>query len=211
MIELFTSQGCSSCPPADAVLGALADRDDVVALSFHVDYWDNLGWKDPFAAPQYTARQKAYRVAFHNAQIYTPQMVIGGRAEMVGQDRKSVERSVGDVATKAQGGPDIKIGRDGTGGVTIGAAPAFTTITVWAAAYQPRHETAVRRGENAGRGLVNTNVVRKLVALGTYTGAATTFPLPAAFAGADQGIAVWLQADSLGPIAAAAKVGPVAN
>src|SRR5256885_1258006 len=84
VVELFTSQGCSSCPPADAVLTELAKRRDVVALSFHVDYWDNLGWKDPLASAAFTSRQRGYRAALGLCQIYTPQMVIGGTAEMPG-------------------------------------------------------------------------------------------------------------------------------
>ena len=94
VVELFTSQGCSSCPPADALLADLADRDDVLALSFHVDYWDYIGWKDPFASPQYTQRQRVYSQVFGKRYVYTPQMVVNGSFEMTGSDRAGVLKRI---------------------------------------------------------------------------------------------------------------------
>ena len=107
VVELFTSQGCSSCPPADAVLSKLAQRPDVLALSFHVDYWDNLGWKDPFASRLNTDRQKAYRDAFGNAQIYTPQMVVAGISEMPGFTASAVTAAIADVPRRRSPGPEL--------------------------------------------------------------------------------------------------------
>src|SRR6059036_991639 len=90
VVELFTSEGCSSCPPADAFLGELAQRPDIVALAFHVDYWDYIGWKDPYASPLTTQRQHDYAAALHLHMVYTPQMVVDGRADVVGSERSDV-------------------------------------------------------------------------------------------------------------------------
>src|SRR5215510_9766639 len=98
LVELFTSQGCSSCPPADKLLGELSQRSGVVALAFHVDYWDYIGWKDKFAKPEYTDRQKGYRDALNLRTLYTPQMVIDGRLDVVGSERSEVESFISDAA-----------------------------------------------------------------------------------------------------------------
>lgn len=207
VVELFTSQGCSSCPPADVVLSRLAERPDVLALSFHVDYWDRLGWKDPFSSPLNTGRQMAYRVAFHNAQIYTPQIVIGGTTEVVGHDAMAASAAISDMGRRRTRGPKPVIARAGDIIVAVPAGDALTA-TIWIAAYDPRHETAVRLGENSGSVLVNTNVVRRLLALGPYTGHAITLTTPTDFARDDQGIAAWIQIDPAGAIVGAANTLP---
>jgi hypothetical protein len=207
VVELFTSQGCSSCPPADAVLSTLAQRPDVLALSFHVDYWDSLGWKDPYASPLNTARQKAYRATFRNSQIYTPQVVVGGTAEMVGSRGPTVIAAIADAERKRMPGPKLVITR-GNGIVVSASAGVTTSATIWLASYDPRHETAVQRGENAGSALVNTNVVRKLLALGSYTGPGSTLTAPADFARDGEGLAAWIQADPTGAIISAANARP---
>ena len=102
VVELFTSQGCSSCPPADRILGELAERDDVIALALHVDYWDYLGWKDEFASPQYTKRQRAYARAAGERTIYTPQMVIGGQDHVIGSRPMKVSQAIQKHIAKAQ-------------------------------------------------------------------------------------------------------------
>lgn len=211
VVELFTSQGCSSCPPADRVLEGVAQRADTLALSFHITYWDDLGWKDPFSAPANTERQKAYRLTFHNAQIYTPQMVIGGMKEMVGQDAREVTASIIKVAQSRPAGPDLALRRDGKVTLSVAAAKDAPASTVWLAAYAPRTETAVRRGENSGKMLANTNVVRKLVALGPYSGAAADFAAPADFARDDEGVAAWVQVNPTGVILGAANAPPPKN
>src|SRR5215470_2470293 len=105
VLELFTSQGCSSCPPADALLGELAQRPGIVALAFHVDYWDYIGWKDPYASPTNTQRQHDYAVALGLHMVYTPQMVVDGRTDVVGSERGDVETAIG----RAAAGPKLAI------------------------------------------------------------------------------------------------------
>jgi hypothetical protein len=208
LVELFTSQGCSSCPPADRVLELVARRADTLALSFHITYWDDLGWKDPFSAPAHTERQKAYRLTFHNDQIYTPQMVIGGLTEMVGQDARMVTAAIGRVAQSRPAGPGLTLRRDGKVTLSVDAAAGIPAATVWLAAYAPHAETAVRRGENSGKMLASTNVVRRLVALGPYSGSAADFTAPADFARDDEGVAAWVQANPTGVIFGAANAPP---
>src|ERR1700756_302855 len=105
LVELFTSEGCSSCPPADALLAELAGRPDVLALSFHVDYWDRLGWRDPFSSPAATERQQRYAELLRLATVYTPQMVVDGKWQAVGSDRAEVEQALGSAAGTRDDGP----------------------------------------------------------------------------------------------------------
>jgi hypothetical protein len=166
LVELFTSQGCNSCPPADAYLGDLAKRRDVVALAFHVDYWDYIGWKDPFADAAWTARQRAYARSLGTAQIYTPQMVIDGGRHAVGSDRRAVERLIAEAAKRER--PTLELARHAGGlDLRIDGAGAGE---VWIVGYDPRHETKVARGENAGRTLTEFNVVRGLRKVETWPG-----------------------------------------
>jgi hypothetical protein len=204
LVELFTSQGCSSCPPADEILAKLARRDDVVALAFHVDYWDYIGWIDKLAIPAATARQKAYRTAFHNTQIYTPQMVIDGRAEFPGNDAAEVSTAIARERKSHPQGPEVSLTRDsGSVGVAI---PASTVhgVHVWYALIAPAETAKVARGENRGRTLLSANPVSKLGDLGIYEGAAWSGTI----SGVDgaQAVAVWLQAPSLGAVSSAAMI-----
>jgi hypothetical protein len=170
LAELFTSQGCSSCPPADAVLGDLAKRPDVLALSFHVDYWDNLGWKDPFSLSLATARQHHYAQILGSSS-YTPQLVVDGRAEAVGSDRRSVEallvaqrRAAAQAVIQERNGRfDIHI--DGAVGQKNAIAAQILLVTFDAA-----HRTPVRAGENGGRSLQTYNDVRSLRSVGVWRG-----------------------------------------
>ena len=169
VVELYTSQGCSSCPPADAMLGELADDPDVLALSFHVDYWDYIGWKDPFALPISSQRQRSYSQFLSRRYVYTPQMVIDGRFDVVGSRRSEILSTVEKAAAETAKLPvdiDLAAGR-----VTIpaGRAPA-QGATVWLAVFDEKHTTDVKRGENAGRELSYYNVVRELRKLGTWQG-----------------------------------------
>ena len=180
VVELFTSQGCSSCPPAQATLNKLADRPDVLALSFGVIYWDYLGWKDTFASPQFTQRQYDYAKGLHHDGVFTPQMVIDGRTDTTGQNPVQVEPLIATAKTHLAG-PVLKLDDDH---VSIGAGkpPAGTPTGgahVWLVRYDPRTvQVPIQRGENSGRTLPHRNVVRQLLDLGSWTGQAVTYALP---------------------------------
>jgi hypothetical protein len=177
VVELFQSQGCSSCPPANANLNALADRPDVLALSFGVTYWDKLGWKDTFATPQGTARQWDYaHGALHAANVYTPQVVINGRRAIVGVDRKQFERAIAEAAP-LNAAPSLALSARA---VSIGAASTVKgQADVWLVRYDPRViPVAIRRGENGGKTLPHKNIVRQLVRLGGWSGGAQQYELP---------------------------------
>src|SRR5262244_3732178 len=149
VVELFSSEGCSSCPPADALLGELAQRPGIVALAFHVDYWDYIGWKDPYASPANTQRQHDYAAALRLHMVYTPQMVVDGRTDVVGSERADVEAAIGKAA--AQPKLAVAIEKDGAGYrvvIPAAAAPAGGPATVWLAFFDSEKETRVARGEN---------------------------------------------------------------
>ncbi len=209
LIELFTSQGCSSCPPADDILAKLAHRDDVVALAFHVDYWDYIGWTDKLAIPEATARQKAYRTAFHNSDIYTPQMVINGRVEFPGNDAGQVAGAIARAKKLQQQGPDVSLTRQGEAIAVSIPESQIRGAHVWFALVAPAETAKVVRGENRGRTLLSANPVRKLADLGAYDGAAWSRTISGV--AADQSVAVWLQAPSLGAVAAAAVLPSLRN
>ena len=176
VVELFTSQGCSSCPPANAAVASIADRPDVLALSFGVTYWDRLGWTDTFGHPAFTERQWAYARHFKRTQVYTPQVVVNGRVHGVGARRIEIERMIRD--NRRQGGPALSLSRQA---VTVGAAPAGAgKAQVWMVRYDPRTiQVPIRRGENGGKTLPHRNVVRELVPVGTWAGTPGRYALPA--------------------------------
>jgi hypothetical protein len=202
VVELFTSQGCSSCPPADALLGELAERDDVIALSLHVDYWDYIGWKDPYGSPQNTERQRAYAGELGLRYVYTPQMVIDGRDNIVGSRRDEVLASLEKaVARPKPVAVDFLPGNGGTVVISAGHAPA-RGATIWLAVFDEGHDTQVKRGENAGLTIRNVNVVRRLERLGTWMGQRLEIPLNLddAAARGNFGCAVIVQQGRNGPI-----------
>lgn len=207
VVELFTSQGCSSCPPADKFVGELAERDDVIALSFHVDYWNYLGWVDPFSSVGSTNRQRNYRAAFGLRYIYTPQIVIGGAAQEVGSHRGKVLRAIERLRGSQQIKVDISHPDKKTAVVRVGAgAMPSGPATVWLFAYDKRHSTDIRRGENSGVKLVNTNVVREMRRIGEWKGKNLTITLPIAMMGLDKqdGCAIVVQSTDGGRIYGAA-------
>jgi hypothetical protein len=168
VVELYTSQGCNSCPPADRYLGELAGQPGIVALSFHVDYWNYLGWRDPFSSPKFTYRQKEYAMSFRRSGVYTPQMVIQGRSEEVGSDRRSVARAIAEarklklpatVALDALGGNRIR--------ATITAPADAKGADIWLALFDRKQTTAILRGENEGKTLTYHHVVRDWRKLGS--------------------------------------------
>lgn len=178
VVELFTSQGCSSCPPADAFLTELSKRDGMLALSFHVDYWNYLGWADPYSTPEATARQRSYRAALGLRYVYTPQMVVGGAAQAVGSNREDVLNAIAQRDAGAT--PRLKIAmsnpKPGAATIVVGAGPKpKQPATVWAFMYDRSHVTEIARGENEGVKLTNTNVVRAIHQIGKWTGKRARF------------------------------------
>jgi hypothetical protein len=202
VVELFQSQGCSDCPPANANVMALSERRDLLTLSFGVTYWDSLGWKDTFASPQYTARQWAYAHGLHHSEVYTPQVIVNGRTDIVGRDAKELEATIARQARDQAGrmAPPLALK---PGAASIGAGPRGD-YDVWLIRFDPAIENVpIARGENGGITLPHKNVVKQLVKLGAWTGAPASYALPAASqAGLRE--AVLVQAGSGGAIIAAA-------
>ncbi len=176
VVELFTSEGCSSCPPADAYLTDLAGRSDVLPLAFHVTYWNSLGWRDPFSFEAATRRQADYATRLGGGS-YTPEMVVEGRRGMVGSDRGSVASAIAAARGVAESRPALKLSRSG-GAVSVDIGKGGGSGRVVLIGFDPRHETAVGRGENAGHTLVESNVVRSMRTIGTYTGAPLRISAP---------------------------------
>jgi hypothetical protein len=178
VVELFTSQGCSSCPPADAVLGKLAKRRDVLPLAFHVDYWDYIGWKDPYASKEATDRQYAYGRSLGLNMVYTPQMVIDGSQDVVGSDEGAVIRGI--AASMIRKKLKLSILRDSSGAYRV-AIPAGTAssspASVYIALFDKAHRTDVRKGENADTRLTEFNIVREWRKIGVWKGQAEEIAL----------------------------------
>ncbi len=175
VIELFTSEGCSSCPPADAFLSELArSRPDVLPLAFHITYWDRLGWPDPFALRAATDRQSDYARVLGLDSIYTPQMVVDGRTDVVGSDRGGVLAAVHRAEAAAQAVP-LRLARAGAKvTVEVGDGAHGRQAEVLLVGYDPAHRTAVAHGENAGRTLTESNIVRGLMRVADWHGAHLT-------------------------------------
>jgi len=199
LVELFTSQGCSSCPPADKVLGELAKDPDIVALSFAVDYWDYLGWRDSNARPEFTQRQKLYARARGDRAVYTPQAVVNGREDVVGNDRTAIKAAIS--REQAQGlapavGVTAHLGADKVV-VTVPAAGDGLAhhAAIWIAGYKAPETVEIKRGENRGQSLTYYNVVERWQVLGIWEGEAMTVELPLADIAQDStaGLAVILQ------------------
>lgn len=202
VVELFTSQGCNSCPPANANLLWLSERDDLLTLSFNVTYWDDLGWPDTFARPEYTARQRDYQRGLGTDNVWTPQVVVDGRAHTVGRRMEQIQSLID--RRRPGTGPAI-VFRGGGVGLAGGQTPA-APADVWLVHYEPRPiAVPVARGENAGVTLPHASVVRDLVRLGQWSGGeARGWRLPAP---SREGLltAVLVQAPSGGPILTAAR------
>jgi hypothetical protein len=197
VVELFTSQGCSSCPPADANLIELAKRPDVLALSFHVTYWDRLGWKDTFDQEAFTQRQSDYEAPLHESGSFTPQMVVDGRTDAVGNVRADVEKLI--VKSNRAAMPQIRLTANS---VSVGAGTG--NADVWLVRYDPRVvQVPISRGENAGTTQPQINVVRVLTNLGAWRGAEEQFALPPAQPGLKT--AILLQKPHGGEIIAMAR------
>ena len=177
VVELYQSQGCSSCPPADANVNAIAGRPDILALSFAVTYWDQLGWKDSFGQPAFTARQWDYAHAGGRGEVATPQVIVNGRGTVVGSNAGQLAAAIRANA-RGEAGPSIV--RTGSQ-VVIGKASAARPATVWLVRYDPRTiAVSIRAGENGGKTLPHRNIVRSLDALGSWNGPQMAFAIPAA-------------------------------
>ena len=211
VVELFQSQGCSSCPPANANVLAIADRPDLLTLSWQVTYWDQLGWTDTFGSPAYTARQWDYAHAFARDEVATPEVVVNGRADVVGDDRAELANLI-RRADRGEGGPLVAIAGDrvtvsgagasaGAGGGGGGGGGGVVVLV----RYDPNIvEVPIRRGENGGRTLPHRNVVREVVQLGGWNGGTRTYDLPPA---SRPGLrtAILVEQGVGGPILAAAR------
>ena len=184
VVELFTSQGCSSCPPADHLMGELAKNPQYVAMSWPVDYWDYMGWKDTLASPLFTNRQKAYAEARGDGEIYTPQVVVDGLKHVVGSDSEAIQSavaiehgqrgalSVAMTTTETPNGLHVALG---------GATPdSGSSASLWLLHVLKSKAVAIGRGENSGRTVTYTNVVRSFTKIGDWTGASASYTIPAA-------------------------------
>ncbi len=177
IVELFTSQGCSSCVAADAYFAELAKRKDVVALSLHVDYWDYLGWRDTLGDAAYTQRQRDYAAAHGSRRIYTPQIVVNGTEDFVGSDRRSVDSAIAHSSLSV---PVTMRRGDGTVEIEVGARPKPNSMpaTIRLALLTTEAKVSIARGENAGATIDYYNVVRGLRPVGMWDGEAVKITLP---------------------------------
>nr|WP_244642430.1 DUF1223 domain-containing protein [Phyllobacterium sp. 628] len=199
VVELFTSQGCSSCPPTNANLIEISKRPDVLALSFGVTYWDRLGWKDIFATPEYTDRQITYETPLGRDGPFTPQVVVNGRADVVGNRISEINGLIADGQKLEALSVSIK---DHSLAIDAGKAPA-KGADIWLVTYDDHTvNVPVSRGENTGHTLPHKNVVHSLSNLGTWNGNAVTLDIPATKPGLRT--AVLIQTPNGGPILAAA-------
>ena len=206
VVELYTSQGCSSCPPADKMLAELSDRSDIIVLALHVDYWDYIGWKDEFADPAHTVRQRGYARAAGKRSIYTPQMVIGGVDRVAGANTMQLMEYI-EMHRRAAKPAAVTLGRDGDRvSVSIRATGPMPSegAVVQVATVTPSATVDIRRGENAGRTLEYHNIVRKLIEIGEWNGRGTyraSLKVPDGVR-----VVVFVQQSTSGPILGAAQL-----
>jgi hypothetical protein len=210
VVELFTSQGCSSCPPADRLLGELARDPSIVAMSLPIDYWDYIGWKDTLAKPRHAARQRFYAKTRRDGDVFTPQVVVNGLTHAVGSDKAGIEQA---IAESRRDGTTLSLPvklalADGKLTVSVlAAAPEKASGEVWLCALGKAVPVAIGRGENSGHTVTYHNVVRRWVKLGEWTGPARTFSVPLADLESADAAAVIVQAgtvDRPGPMLGAA-------
>jgi hypothetical protein len=183
VVELFTSQGCSSCPPADKIIGDLAKDPSVIALSMPIDYWDYLGWKDTLADSRFSARQKAYSASRGDRNVYTPQLVVNGSVQVIGSDRAKIDSAIGDTA-KADGVMSVPVSIAVAGKqVTVSVAastkgPAASLGEVWICSVTKEVPISIGKGENRGQKVTYHNVVRNLLKVGDWNGSAGSWTVP---------------------------------
>jgi hypothetical protein len=201
VVELYTSEGCSSCPPAEEQVGKLAKQDGIIALAFHVDYWDSLGWHDRFDFPEATARQRQYARTLKLSTVYTPQLVVDGQRDVVGGGD-----GIGAGSAKTPGVPVAISVQNNAVVVALGALQPAAACDVLLIAYLPEAVSKVTRGENAGHELHEFNIVRSIRKLGSWQGAGETFSVPLTALTPDAtAVAVLVQQRDQGPIVGAAS------
>lgn len=209
LVELYTSQGCSSCPPADELMGRLVQDGRVIALALHVDYWDYLGWQDAFARPEFTKRQKAYARAQGSRMIFTPQIIVGGQDSLVGTRADEVEAAIGrHVHAAAAAGQQVRLTLQREGDTihirAEAVPPADRILRVQLVRYTPSAEVAIERGENAGHRLTYHNIVTSWQVVGEWR-ATAPFELAAPAAGRDPAVVI-IQSDGPGEVLATAAL-----
>lgn len=182
VIELFTSQGCSSCPPADKLLGELANDSSLIALTMPIDYWDYLGWKDTFALHGHSERQRAYAEKRGDREVYTPQIVVNGVKHVLGSDRAAIEKAIASTRENAAPLtlPLTMTVADGKLTVNVPNSSDARAGEVWLCPYASKAQVTIERGENRGNTFTYVNVVRGWKKLGDWKGAAESFSIPVA-------------------------------
>ena len=204
VVELFTSQGCPSCPPADKLLHELAQRDDVIPLALHVDYWDYIGWKDEFSHPDYAKRQRGYAVQAKRRSVYTPQMIVNGVTDIVGARRMELSKAIAhhaDLPSRVE----LSVNRSGSE-ILINAQPTNVDgpLIVRMLRYTPQRSAHITRGENAGHTMPYANVTENWTVLAEWDGT-TALALTSVVEG-DKPVVVLVQQDQHGPILAAVRL-----
>jgi hypothetical protein len=204
VVELFTSQGCPSCPPADKLLHELAQRDDVIPLALHVDYWDYIGWKDEFSHPDYAKRQRGYAVQAKRRSVYTPQMIVSGVTDIVGARRMELSKAIAhhaDLPSRVE----LSVNRSGSE-ILINAQPTKVDgpLIVRMLRYTPQRSAHITRGENAGHTMLYANVTENWTVLAEWDGT-TALTLTSVVEG-DKPVVVLVQQDQYGPILAAVRL-----
>ncbi len=167
VVELFTSQGCSSCPPADAMLNTLAERDDVIALTYNITYWDYLGWRDTLGRKEHTARQEAYAQYFDDRK-YTPQLVIDGTSHLPGSRHKASQEAIAASVEDAADAPDLALSTTKKGVRVMSAPVGKGQAAIWLVQFDTSHAVEITRGENSGETITYSNVVRKITRLADW-------------------------------------------
>lgn len=207
VVELYTSQGCSSCPPADAHLRELAKQPGIVALSVHVNYWDYIGWKDPFASDKTTERQHLYADSLNQRFVYTPEIVVDGYTHMSGANISAVDSAIKEAKTRERLRLPVTAKVEGSElKVSIPAAEGGKKASVWLFEIDSEHTTPVNRGENSGRTLTNANVVRSLQKIGEWNGEAEEITTQLASGKGRDACAIVVQEGATGPVLGATLV-----
>ncbi len=212
VVELFTSQGCSSCPPADKYLGELAKRSNVLSLGFHIEYWNYIGWADPYSKPWATRRQRDYSARLKQRFVYTPEIVVEGAAEGVGSERETIEALIRAATEQPRPHPKLKLRWREDGALLVdlgdGQSPPGAPATVWLLGYDHMHTNQVLAGENEGRTAWDYHPVRSFRRLGGWAGWSEELVVPAEEAKTlgDDCAVILLQLDGSGPILTAAEI-----